>query len=145
MRANVLAKQERRPTGGTPRRVEPLPSAQALQKSYETVTFPLAEHFPVIDAWLVEHAPDLWQQIRREDEELFRLRQLGASLNAYQAKLDAFVALCEQAERLYCEAQPIRLSLPLLGPGERVAVYYELSNGTLLKVSGERDNTLAST
>ncbi|MEW6300559.1 MAG: hypothetical protein AB1671_22945 [Thermodesulfobacteriota bacterium] len=138
MRANVLLKQEQHP-GGHARRAEPTPPVQALQKCYETATFPLAEHFPAVDRWLAEHAPELWQQIRQEDDELFRLRQLGAPLHAYQAKLDAFVALCERAERAYCEAQPATLSLPLLSPGERVAVYYELSNGTLLKVSGERE------
>lgn len=138
MSANVLLQQESR-AEGRGRRAEPTPPVQVLQKCYETATFPLAEHFPVIDRWLAEHAPDLWQQIRQEDDELFRLRQLGVPLQTYQAKLDAFVALCERAERFYCEKRPTALSLPLLGPGERVAVFYEFGDGTLLKVSGERE------
>ncbi|MCS6926341.1 MAG: hypothetical protein NZ578_10630 [Candidatus Binatia bacterium] len=133
MSANVLLQQE---TGGRARRAEPTPPVQVLQKCYETATFPLAEHFPVIDQWLAEHAPDLWRQIRQEDDELFRLRQLGVPLQTYQAELDTFVALCEQAERFYAEMQPATLSFPLLAPEERVAVYCEFGDGTLLKVSG---------
>ncbi len=136
MSTNALPKQERR-SGGNTRRAGAISSVQALQACYETATFPLAEHFPQIDAWLADHAPDLWQQIRQEDDELCRLRQLSIPLRTYQAKLDAFVALCEQAERVYCEAQPAVLGLPILPPGERVAVYYEISDGSLLKVNGE--------
>jgi hypothetical protein len=136
MSTNALPKQERRSTGNL-RRAGATPSVQALQTCYETATFPLAEHFPQIDAWLADHASDLWQQIRQEDDELYRLRHVGIPLRTYQARLDAFVALCEQAERLYCEAQPNELGLPVLTPGERVAVYYEISDGSLIKVSGE--------
>jgi hypothetical protein len=135
MSAHVLCKQDRQ-LGGHLRRGEPTPPVHVLQKCYETATFPLAEHFPAIDQWLAEHAPDLWKQIRQEDDELFRLRQLGVPLEVYRAKLNAFVALCERAERFYCEMRPATLSLPLLGSGERVAVYYEFGDSTLLKVSG---------
>ncbi|MBI3303235.1 MAG: hypothetical protein HYZ72_14300 [Deltaproteobacteria bacterium] len=135
MKANPLQKQGKRPVGD-PRRPDPV-SAQTLRQRYEAATFPLFEYFPVIDAWLVEHALDLWQQIRQEDDELFRLRQLGVPERTYQAKLDAFLRLCEQAERLYYDAQPAELSLPPLAEGERVAVYYELADGSLHKASDE--------
>jgi hypothetical protein len=135
MKTNALTKQGKRPMGD-PRRPEPV-SAQTLRQRYEAATFPLFAHFPAIDAWLAEHAPDLWQQIRQEDDELFRLRQLGASERTYQDKLDAFLELCKQAEQLYYEARPAELSLPPLAEGERVAVYYELADGSLQKVSGE--------
>lgn len=135
MNANALPKQGKRPIGNL-RRSEPV-SAQTLRQRYEAATFPLFEHFPVIDAWLAEHAPDLWQQIRQEDDELFRLRQLGTSESTYHARLEVFLGLCEQAERLYYDAQPTELSLPPLAEGERVAVYYELADGSLHKVSGE--------
>jgi hypothetical protein len=138
MKANVLLKQEQQPER-SPGRPDPNSSVQALQKCYETATFPLAEYFPLIDAWLAEHAPDLWQHIRQEDDELFRLRQLGTPLKMYQAKLNSFISLWEHAERLYCEAQPAQCGFPLLTQGEQVAVYFELSNGALLKVSGERE------
>lgn len=138
MSTKVLLQQEPQ-AGGRGRRTESTPAVQVLQKCYETATFPLAEHFPLVDQWLAEHAPDLWRQIRQEDDELFRLRQLGVPLQTYQAKLDAFVSLCEQAERLYAEMQPALLGFPPLAPGERVAVYCELNDGTLLKVSGEHE------
>jgi len=135
MKATPLPKQGNRPTGD-PRRPDPVP-AQTLRQRYEAATFSLFEHFPVIDGWLAEHVHDLWQQIRQEDDELFRLRQLGVPERTYQAKLDAFLRLCEQAERLYYDAQPAELSLPPLAEGERVAVYYQLADGSLHKVSEE--------
>jgi len=91
----------------------------------------------MIDAWLAEHEPDLWRQIRQEDDELFRLCQLGVPEKSFQDELDALLALCEQAEQLYCEAQPGKLRLPPLAEGERVAIYYELADGSLHKVSNE--------
>lgn len=135
MSANTLPKQGKRPAGN-PRRPAQV-SLQTLWQRYDTATSPLAEHFPAVDAWLAEHAFALWQQIRQEDDELFRLRQLGVPVRTYQARLDTLLALCEQAERLYYEAQPEELSLPPLAAGERVAVYYELVDGSLHKVSGE--------
>ena len=114
-------------------------SASLLQQHYATATAALGTHFLVIDAWLAEHAPDLWQQIRQEDDELFRLCQLGVPERSFQDKLDAFLALCEQAERLYYEAQPDELRLPSLAKGERVAIYYELADGSLYKVSEEEE------
>jgi hypothetical protein len=89
----------------------------------------------MIDAWLAEHAPDLWQQIRQEDDELFRLGQLGVPERTYQDKLEAFLGLCQQAEQLYYEAQPQELRLPPLAESQRVAIYYELADGSLEKVS----------
>lgn len=137
MKVNTLPKPETRPAGDA-RRPEPV-SAHILRQRYEAVMFPLFEHFPVVDAWLAEHACDLWQQIRQEDDELFRLRQLGVSERTYQAKLSAFLEICEQAERLYYEAQPAELRLPPLAEDQQVAVYYELTDGSLHKVSNEDD------
>ena len=112
----------------------PFVSSQTLQHQYETATAPLPQYFPLIDAWLGEHEPALWQQIRLEDDELFRLRQLGASESRYQARLATLLALCEQAERLYCEAEPQVLRLPPLAEGERVVIYFELADGSLQRV-----------
>lgn len=135
MKANTLPKQGRQPTEETRRR--PPVSAEILRQRYEVATFPLFEHFATIDAWLTEHAPDLWQQIRQEDDELFRLRQLGAPARTYQTRLDTLLKLCEQAERLYYEAQPNELSLPALASGERVALYFKLDDGSFRKVSSD--------
>jgi hypothetical protein len=135
MTAHTLQKRGKRPTREA-RRPQPI-SAGTLWQRYEAATFPLFAHFPQIDAWLAEHDLDLWQQIRQEDDELVRLRQLGVPERTYQARLDAFLSLCEQAERLYYEAQPAELSLPPLADGERVAIYYELADGSLHKASDE--------
>jgi len=137
MAANVLPKGRQKPTL-TSRRAG-FVGASRLQQHYATATASLGAHFPMIDAWLAEHAPDLWQQIRLEDDELFRLCQLGVPERTYQDKLDAFLGLCQQAEQLYYEAQPQELSLPPLAEGERVAVYYELAGGSLEKVSEEEE------
>jgi len=137
MMANVLPKGRKKPPF-TSRRTR-LVGASRLQQHYATATTSLGAHFPMIDAWLAEHAPDLWQQIRLEDDELFRLCQLSVPERTYQDKLDAFLGLCQQAEQLYYEAQPQELSLPPLAEGERVAVYYELAGGSLEKVSEEEE------
>lgn len=132
MKVNSHATPRRRPQKSQGRR--PLVSIQTLQHQYETATAPLPHYFPLIDAWLSEHEPDLWRQIRLEDDELFRLRQLGVSESRYQAGLATLLSLCEQAERLYCEADPQALCLPPLGEGERVAIYFELADGSLQRV-----------
>jgi hypothetical protein len=97
---------------------------------------PLGEHFAVVDAWLADHKPEVWQQIRLEDDELFRLRSLGVSESRYHGKLDTLRSLCEYAERLYYDAQPNELSLPVLAPGELVAIYYTFDDDSVEKVSG---------
>ncbi|HEV8718620.1 MAG TPA: hypothetical protein VGX03_38105 [Candidatus Binatia bacterium] len=137
MMANLLPEGRERPTFIS-RRAE-LVSTSKLQQHYATATASLGEHFPTIDAWLAEHLPDLWRQIRQEDDELFRLCQLGIPERTFQDKLDALLALCEQAEQLYCEAHPEKLRLPPLAEGERVAIYYELADGSLHKVSNEEE------
>lgn len=133
MKAHSPATVGKQPHRGTGRAT--LVSPLELQRRYEEATASLRHYFPVIDAWLCEREPDLWQQLRQEDDELFRLRQLGVSVSRYQTRLNTFLGLCEQAERLYCEAQPRVLRLPPLAEGERVAIYYALADGELKKVS----------
>ena len=134
MKAHALPKRGKQPTAALRRRESFSP--QLLQHSYEATTFPLGEHFAVVDTWLADHEPDVWQQLRLEDDELFRLRSLGVSASRYQGKLDTLQALCEYAERLYYDAQPNELSLPALLPGEPVAIYYTFDDGSVEKVSG---------
>jgi hypothetical protein len=132
--AYALPKREKQPTVALRRRE--LVSPQLLQHSYETTTFLLGEHLAVVDAWLADHEPDVWQQIRLEDDELFRLRSLGVSASRYQGKLDTLQSLYEYAERLYYDAQPNELSLPALLPGEAVAIYFTFDDSSIEKVSG---------
>ncbi len=112
-------------------------SPPTLQQHYIDTIRPLSVHFVPIDAWLAEHEPDVWQHLHQADDELLYLRQIGVAESRYRAALGAFVVLCEEAERLYYEAHPSELSLPPLAQDERVAVYYELSDGSMHKVSGE--------
>ena len=111
-------------------------SPLTLQQQYLAATRPLSLHFAQIDAWLADNEPAVWQQLHQEDDELFQLSQLKVSESRYQAALAAFVARCEEAERLYYEAHPSEFRLPPLSAGERIAVYYELNDGSLHKVSG---------
>jgi hypothetical protein len=134
MKARALPKRGQQPVPALRRRDSVSP--QPLQCSYETTTLPLGEHFAAVDAWLADHKPEVWQQIRLEDDELFRLRSLGVSESRYQGKLDRLRSLCEYAERLYYDAQPDELSLPILAPEEFVAIYYTFDDGSIEKVSG---------
>ena len=99
MKVKSLAKAGTRPQRGAGRAI--LTSPNELQRRYEHATAALQHHFPQIDAWLVDHDPELWRQIRLEDEELKRLQQLGVSESRFQARLDILLTCCEQAERLY--------------------------------------------
>ncbi len=132
-KVNSLPKKGTRSTPTARRAV----SALSLQQRYETATISLSEHFSQIDVWLAEHAPNLWQLIRQEDDELFRLRQLGASDYAYRVRVTVLLSLCQQAEQTYYEAQPEQLRLPALAPEERVAIYFEFADGTVSRVHGE--------
>ena len=134
MKAHALPKRGKQPVPAVRRRESFSP--QPLQRYYETATSPLGEHFAIVDAWLADHEPDVWQQIRLEDDELFRLRSLGISDSRYQGKLETLRSLCECAERLYYDAQPNELSLPALVQGETVAIYYTFDDGSVEKVSG---------
>jgi hypothetical protein len=137
MKLNILPKQRKQPRENFRRST--LTSPQTLQRHYEAATASLREHFAEIDAWLCEYAANLWQQIHREDDELHHLCQLGVPERVYRARLEVFLALCEQAERLYCEARPNELRLPPLPADKRVAVYFALSDGSLQKVSFAED------
>ena len=130
----ALPKRSKRPTTGLRRRDSFSPAL--LHHSYQTTTAPLGEHFTGIDTWLADHEPAVWQQLRLEDDELFRLRALGVSPSRYQEKLNTLQSLCEHAERLYYDAQPNELSLPALLPGESIAIYYAYDDGSVEKVSG---------
>lgn len=133
MKAHALPKRGKQPAPAVRRREAFSP--QPLQRYYETATWRLGEHFAVVDAWLADHEPDVWQQIRLEDDELFRLRSLGVSDSRYQGKLETLRSLCEYAERLYYDAQPNELSLPTLVQGEAVAIYYTFDDGSVEKVA----------
>jgi hypothetical protein len=135
MKVNALSKPQKQPLEGTRR--PHLVSVHTLHERYVVATRSLGTHFPIIDAWLADQEPDFWYQIRLEDDELLRLRQLGVPERTYQAKLQAFLELCALAEQLYYDARPTELSLPALSEGERVAVYFELAGGSLLKVSAK--------
>ena len=131
MKVKSLAKVGTRPQRGVGRAT--LTSPMELQRRYEYATAALQYHFPQIDAWLADHDPELWRQIRLEDEELKRLQQLGVSESRFQARLDFFLTCCEQAERLYYEARPQELRLPPLPAGKRIAVYFEYPDGSFQK------------
>lgn len=133
----VHALRKEKPEAGVSFRGTRPTSVTVLQHKYATATASLSTHFSLIDDWLAEHEPDLWKQIRQEDDDLFRLRQLGVPEQTYQGRLDTLIKLCQKAEQLYYEARPAELSLPALAEGEQVAVYFELANGSLIKVSGE--------
>ncbi len=115
----------------------PAGSPLTLQQQYAAATRPLIPHFAQIDAWLVDNEPAVWRQLHQADDELFQLSQLKVSAGRYRAALAAFVALCEEAEQRYYEAHPSEFRLPPLSAGARIAVYYELSDGSMHKVSGE--------
>ena len=115
----------------------PAGSPLTLQQQYAAATRSLSLHFAQIDAWLVDNEPAVWQQLHQADDELFQLSQLKVSESRYQAALEAFVTRCEEVEQLYYEAHPSDFRLAPLSAGERVAVYYELGDGSMHKVSGE--------
>ena len=135
MKVKSLAKAGTRPQRGVGRAT--LTSPLELQRRYEHATAALQEHFPQIDAWLAEHDPDLWRQIRLEDDELKRLQQLGVSESRFQARLDFFLTCCKQAEQSYYEARPQELCLPPLPPGKRIAIYFEYPDGSFQKADEE--------
>ena len=140
MKTNTLRKRRKQPAPIQRRSVSRRPvlsDPQVLQQAYTAAIQDLSPDFHTIDAWLADHQPDLWQQIRQEDDELFHLRELGARERVYQTALDTFVSLYQEAERLYYEAHPRALTLPMLGKGESVAIYYELTDGSLHKMTGE--------
>ena len=115
----------------------PAGSPLTLQQQYAAATRSLSLHFAQIDAWLVDNEPVVWQELHQADDELFELSQIKVSESRYQAALEAFVARCEEAEQLYYDAHPSEFRLPSLSAGERIAVYYELGDGSMHKVSGE--------
>lgn len=134
MNATPTAKQRHRRFEQGRKRSTPGPDA-ILQQRYQTEVGALADYGPVIDAWLVDHAPEVWHRIHEKDDELFRLRRMGVPVHIYEAKLQSFLELCEQAEQSYYEAKPSELSLPPLAEDTTVAVYYELADGSLHKAN----------
>ena len=73
------SKPRRRAAAIQPRPV--LSDPQALKRAYVEHTRRLGPDFDVIDGWLMDHRPELWQQLHRQDDELFRLRSLAAGEN----------------------------------------------------------------
>jgi len=67
---------------------------------YREVTETIPEDFPLVDVWLVENHPSLWQRIRNIDDELTRLEQEEAEGEVYRAKLDELIAVCQQGKDL---------------------------------------------
>lgn len=135
MKANTLLKRRKQPAQSVRRPVFADP--QVLQQAYITATQNLGPDFFHIDAWLADHKPELWEQIHQADEELFELRKLDTRERIYHDALTAFIELCQEAERLYYESYPNELTLPQLGEDESVAVYFELTDGSLHKMTGE--------
>ena len=134
---SARSSSQRREQTRESRRRSSVPNPQLLQHRYETATAVFREHFADIDLWLLDHAPHLWHLIRQEDEELFRLRDLGTSMYAYRTRLTVLLALFQQAEQLYYEAQPDKLRLPPLPEDARIAIYFEFADGTLRQMHGE--------
>jgi hypothetical protein len=132
MKVKSLAKAGKRPQKEARRAT--LSSLIELQKRYEHATAALPLYFPHVDDWAAEHEPDLWRQLRLEDDELLRLRQIGVSESRFQAKLEEFLTLCARAEQSYYDAQPQELHLPPLPEGKRVAIYFALADGSLQSV-----------
>ena len=78
-------------------RQEPSPHYRAL---YAEMTQAIPEDFPLVDAWLVDAHPALWQRIRDLDDALLHMERERAPEATYAAKLAELVAVCQQAKDL---------------------------------------------
>ena len=134
-----MATAPRRERGRRPESPGPHPASRScLQQAYVEATHPLSRFFGPIDAWLLDYEPVLWHRLRAADDELFHLRQLGVEAPRFRAGLEDFLARCAEAEQHYYAARPEELRLPPLPAGERVCVYFTLTDGSICK-AGEAD------
>jgi hypothetical protein len=76
---------------------EPAPDYRSL---YEEMARAIPEDFHIVDSWLCDHHPVLWQQIRELDNALSRMEKERAPEAVYQAKLHELVTLCHEAKAL---------------------------------------------
>lgn len=127
-----MATAPRRERGRRPESPRPHPASRfCLQQAYVEATHPLSRFFGTIDAWLLDHEPVLWHRLRAADDELFHLRRLGVEAPRFRAELENFLARCAEAEQHYYAARPEELRLPPLPAGERVGVYFTLTDGSI--------------
>lgn len=82
-----------------PRR-EAFSSPSDYHALYGQMARAIPANFHVVDAWLCDHHPTVWRQIREIDDELTRLEQQGVPEAAYQTKLDELLSLCREAKAL---------------------------------------------
>lgn len=95
-------------TGVTPREpgrpCTPQDKTSPLAERYQQTTRdPFFDDFPLVDAWLADNHPTLWQKIRDVDDELTRMDEGGFDWRAggqkdYQLKLNELLALCQKAK-----------------------------------------------
>ena len=134
-----MATAPRRERGRRPESPRPHPASRfCLQQVYVEATHPLSRFFGTIDGWLLDYEPVLWHRLRAADDELFHLRRLGVAAPRFRAELDVFLARCAEAEQHYYAARPEELRLPPLPAGERVGVYFTLTDGSV-RTAGEAD------
>jgi len=70
---------------------------------------PLFDDFPVIDAWLADNHPGLWQRLRQLDDELTGMEGQGADGTVYQQKLEELFQACQESCRLYAGRKKVRV------------------------------------
>jgi len=77
-----------------------LKSPAASHPLYEEMVRQLPEDFPLLNAWMAEVHPVLWQQIRDLDAELRCSEHEHVSESNYQVKLDQLRSLYHEAKAL---------------------------------------------
>lgn len=81
---------------------EEAPNYRALYSAVATQP-ELDDFAPVVDLWLCDNRPDLWQRIRELDDELLAMEREGAPEVVYRAKLDELMAICEEGRQRRAE------------------------------------------
>ncbi len=76
-------------------------SSSDCRELYEAMTRQIPEDMPLVDCWLCDAHPDLWQKIRTLDDALGCMEHVGAPEVGYRAKLSELLAVCQEARRLY--------------------------------------------
>jgi len=67
---------------------------------YRQMAEAIPEDFPLIDSWLADHHPGVWQRLRQVDGEIATLEQGGIDEETYQQKLEELLSLCRAAKSL---------------------------------------------